>query len=162
MSVASALNEWITIGMLIFPASYAIVFTFAGGCGFPRERTLRVPSHVRPDHQARNRRLILHRQQEMQRGGVHGGWPLLVCRKGTNVHGTTSGDGVKCQSYRWYPRNVLPFPAATLSTAGGWSIFMSCLLVTGRRYTPHICRNAIPHVFTMVSRRWANPQATLI
>jgi len=83
-------------------------------------------------------------------------------RKGTNVHGTTSGDGVKCQSYRWYPRNVLPFPAATLSTAGGWSIFMSCLLVTGRRYTPHICRNAIPHVFTMVSRRWANPQATLI
>ena len=47
--------------------------TPAGGRGIPRKRALRVPSHVRPDHQARNRRIILHRQQEMQRGGVRGG-----------------------------------------------------------------------------------------
>ena len=77
----------------------------------------------------------------------------LTSVSGTNVHGTTSGDGVKSLSYRWYPRKVLPFPAATFSTVRGSSPFMSCLFVTGRRYTPHICRNAIPHGFAMVSRQ---------
>ena len=59
--------------MLIPPMAGFRLLWFSGGCGFPGERALRVPSNERRDDQARNGRVFLREQQEVQRRSFHGG-----------------------------------------------------------------------------------------
>ena len=52
---------------------FSTLFIFPGAYHTAGERALRVPSYVRPGHQARIRRFVLRRRSSMHRGGVYWG-----------------------------------------------------------------------------------------